>query len=235
MVKKIILNGRSITYDLQIKSVKNINLRIRADGSVSVSANRLVPIEDIERFMRDKSEFILSALERYEKRRENMPKPSNLEDGDTVRILGRDRPIRLVEGKQNKVEFTDGTRSLILCVRDTDDVELKRRTVDKWQKELCAEVIEELCRRVYPIFEKKGIPFPELHFHKMKTRWGSCNPSGHSLNFNVSLINKPVTCIEYVVMHEFVHFLHPDHSREFYNELSSLMPDWKERKRILES
>ncbi|RXI67127.1 hypothetical protein DP121_13145 [Clostridium tetani] len=43
------------------------------------------------------------------------------------------------------------------------------------------------------------------------------------------------TCIDYVVLHELVHLVHFNHSKDFYDLLDDLMPDWKERKRILNS
>ena len=44
----------------------------------------------------------------------------------------------------------------------------------------------------------------------------------------------PRNCIEYVIMHEFCHFIHPNHSKLFYEFLTMLMPDWKIRKEILD-
>jgi len=66
MQRQIILNGKKIEYELQYKKVKNINLRIKPDCSVSVSANRRVPVADIEAFIVSKAEFILKALDKYE-------------------------------------------------------------------------------------------------------------------------------------------------------------------------
>ena len=40
--------------------------------------------------------------------------------------------------------------------------------------------------------------------------------------------------IEYVALHEFAHFIHPNHSKDFYNLVENLMPDWKERKQMLQ-
>lgn len=67
MTKYIILNGRKIEYDLQYKDVKNINLRIKGDGSVHVSANRRTQIEAIEDFMRSKAHLILKAIDNCKK------------------------------------------------------------------------------------------------------------------------------------------------------------------------
>ena len=68
----------------------------------------------------------------------------------------------------------------------------------------------------------------------MISRWGSCQPKRKILTFNIALLEAPLSCIEYVATHEFVHFLQPDHSRKFYQYLSMFMPDWKERKNELE-
>jgi predicted metal-dependent hydrolase len=55
------------------------------------------------------------------------------------------------------------------------------------------------------------------------------------ITLNKRLLEAPRNCIEYVVMHEFCHFIHPNHSKHFYGFLSMLMPDWKERKKLLEN
>jgi hypothetical protein len=68
----------------------------------------------------------------------------------------------------------------------------------------------------------------------MKSRWGSCLPSNNKVIFNLSLIKTPICCIEYVVLHELAHFKHQNHSKNFYNFITIFMPDWKERKKILD-
>ena len=186
--------------------------------------------------MISRADFILSALDRFESRPQNAPKAPEYTDGEAVTILGNNFILRVSEGKKNEVcpFFSDGY--IALSVKDASDAELCQRTFKKWQNEICKELITELCKRTYeenPIFTKKGIAFPALHFKTMRTRWGSCNSSGGSLNFNYTLIEAPIECIEYVVMHEFVHFLHPNHSKDFYNALTALMSDWKARKEIL--
>ena len=64
----------------------------------------------------------------------------------------------------------------------------------------------------------------------MKSRWGSCNFKKGTLNFNLYLIDQPVECIEYVVMHEFAHLIQPDHSPAYHALITALMSDWKARK-----
>lgn len=65
MIKEINLKDRTIKYNLQYKKVKNINLRIKSDGTVNVSANKNVPQKIIDDFMNSKADFILRALDKY--------------------------------------------------------------------------------------------------------------------------------------------------------------------------
>lgn len=94
-------------------------------------------------------------------------------------------------------------------------------------------IILDMCEKVYPYYEKRGIEYPQIKFRKMKSRWGSCHSTKGILTFNTELKYAPLKCIEYVVWHEFTHFLQPNHSAKFYAELEKVMPDWKGyRKRL---
>lgn len=64
MTRTVTLSGRQVTYTLERKRVKNINLRVRTDGSVYVSARHGVAVSEIERFMLANTERILRAIDR---------------------------------------------------------------------------------------------------------------------------------------------------------------------------
>lgn len=232
MIKTINLNEREICYNLERKNVKNINLRIKANQSIYVSANFRVSDNTIEEFLYSKAEYILKALDHYADIAKYAPKLKQYVDGETFRILGHDLRLKVALGKRNIVK-SDGTY-ITLTVKDTNDHELKKKTMDKWIKNYCKEVLFAVCERVYPKFQKYGIDFPELRFRNMVSRWGSCQPKRKILTFNISLVEAPLLCIEYVVAHEFTHFLQPNHSKKFYAQLAMFMPDWRQRKRILE-
>lgn len=114
-----------------------------------------------------------------------------------------------------------------------------------WKKEQLLAIIGE-CHRslVIPRFsaltmtdeQRRFVMAPNaIRIHPMKTRWGSCNFKKGTLNFNLYLIDQPRECIEYVVMHEFAHFICPDHSPTYHALMTSLMPDWKARRVKLNS
>ena len=95
MIKRIKLLNKEIEYDLQIKSVKNINLRIKPDKTITVSANSRVPESKIERFILEKQEFILRALEKYGKMQKSLPKPKQYIDGETIKVFGQDLTLKV--------------------------------------------------------------------------------------------------------------------------------------------
>ena len=233
MINEIVLNGKRIEYDLQQKDVKNINLRIKADQSILVSANPQVPVTVIEDFILSKSEYILKALAHYEELAKYAPQPKQYVDGETFRILGHNRRLKVVEGKQNKVESDESY--ITLTVKNTNDFALKKRTMDRWLMKICKETVQSLCDAVYPKFQKYGVSYPCIRYRNMVSRWGSCQPKRCVLTFNYALVEAPVSCIEYVVVHEFVHFLHPNHSKRFYQQLAMFMPDWEKLKSLLET
>ena len=232
MIKQLEISGRILEYTLTRKKVKNLNLRVHRDGTVLVSANSGVSIEYIERFLWEKADFIFKAISHYAEIENITAAQKQYVDGESFRILGRDLRLKVLRGAKNEVK-SDGV-FITLRVKDPFDTGLKRNVFRKWFRDLCRETVTELCKAAYPKFSKYGVDFPEIKFRNMVSRWGSCMPRGKSVTFNYALATVPVSCIEYVVAHEFNHFLHPDHSPDFYRQLTVFMPDWRERKALLE-
>ena len=232
MQRKIEISGRILEYDLERKKVKNLNLRVRRDGTVAVSANSRVSIEYIENFLRGKADFIFKAISHYAEIENTDAASKQYVDGESFRIFGHDLRLKVLRGARNEVK-NDGV-FITLRVKDPFDLALKRSVFRKWFRNLCIETVTKLCEEAYPKFGKYGVAFPEIKFRNMVSRWGSCMPMAGRITFNYALASVPFVCIEYVVIHEFTHFLHPDHSPDFYRQLSVFLPDWRERKALLE-
>lgn len=65
-----------------------------------------------------------------------------------------------------------------------------------------------------------------------KTRFGSCSSSGN-ISFSWRLMLKPEAAIDYVVVHELAHLVEMNHSKKFYAVIEKVLPDYKERKKLL--
>jgi predicted metal-dependent hydrolase len=232
MNKIIYLDGRKVVYELDRKEVKNINLRIRYDCSVYVSANKKVADSVIEKYLQKKSAYILSSLDKYAKIAKYADNKHSYVTGESFRYLGKDLRLVVVPGK-NGVS-SDGVY-LTLSVTDIYNTALKEMLIDKWYNMQCREVSIRIIDETFRIFRKYNVAIPRLSLRNMVSRWGSCRPKKGIITLNKRLIETPRNAFEYVVMHEFIHFLYPNHSNNFYELLSTLMPDWKARKDLLET
>lgn len=230
-VRTVNFGSAEIQYVLERKKVKNINLRIKRDGTVKVSAASFVPAKRIDEFVLSKGEFILSALKKFSQRAEFSEDSIKYEDGDSFYIMGKCLYLKVLPGKPG-VEADGGY--IYLTLPDTDDTAKKKRLMEKFRDEECMLNFGEILDEIYPVFSKMGVEKPQLKIRKMESRWGSCAYGKGVITLNKRLMAAPRECIEYVIVHEMCHFIHPDHSSRFHNLVASIMPDWKERKNILE-
>jgi predicted metal-dependent hydrolase len=185
-------NG-ALEYQLTRKDVKNINIRVKPNGCILVSANTKVPIAYIDDLIRQREGFIVRARENYAKNKTNM--------------VPIDREVH------------------------------RKQLMKKYPKEYQLQFFGQICDEVQADFERSGyrVPFKELRIRYMTARWGSCQPRMGIITLNSCLMEKPRRAVEYVVLHEFAHFVHPNHSKDFYALVERLMPDWKQRKALLNS
>jgi len=152
--------------------------------------------------------------------------------GEKLSLLGTQHILYVKKGIRNYAADSDG--NITLYVTDTDDYELKYKTYITWLRSQCLPLMTLLCKRAYDEhYGKLGIDFPTIKVKDMRSRWGSCIPSKKILTFNVHLMEYPLPAAEYVVAHEFTHFLQANHSARFYAELARYMPDYKQRERLL--
>ena len=228
---KIQLKNFTLTYLLESKQVKNINLRIKSDGSVCVSANNRVPVSRIEDFIIEKQDYIERAIQECSEKNTQELASKQYVDGETFGFLGKSLSLKVKESETERVE-TDGTY-LYLYLKQTENFTKKEHLVRKWFQEQTVQVFSEIIEKIYPQFETYGVPYPKITIRSMTSRWGSCQTVEARITLNSWLIATPKECIEYVVVHEFAHFIHPNHSRQFWTFVESMMPDYRERKTML--
>lgn len=227
MICEIVLSGGVLRYELTRKRVRRINLRVRPDGSVAVSASARVPLEVIESFLRKKENFLMEAIKKTEEKKREI----FCAEGERIPYLGGELTLHFEKSHRYSASV-EGER-LSLRLREPEDLRAREAAVLRWKKETCAELAKGLMRRWYPVARSFGVPEPELRFRDMSSRWGSCIPEKKIVTLNTRLLEFPQACMEYVLVHELCHFLQPDHSPAFYGWLDRFLPDWRERRKKL--
>lgn len=119
---------------------------------------------------------------------------------------------------------------ILLFVRPGSSAEKRGSIVDEWYRKLLQKEIEEL---VYKWSLRLHEPNIKWSIRKMKTRWGSCSPSKRSMLFNLDLARMPLSCVEYVVVHEFTHLKERYHNDHFKSLMSQQLPEWPKLKKYL--
>ena len=200
------------TYKVLIvkKNNKNTYIKIKDDLTIYVTTNYLTSKREIKTILDNEKEFLRNALSRTRKK---------LEKEDLFYYLGEKYDIILVPFENTDV--SDGK----IFVKDA-------KTLEKWLKKKTKRVFTERLEYNYNLFDE-DIPFPKLKIRSMKTRWGVCNKRDNSVTLNSKLIKYSLHEIDYVIIHELSHFVHFDHSREFWETVRLHMPDYKKSVAIL--
>lgn len=230
---KIVHEGKTITFFLERKKVKNINLRVKSDSTVVVSANRAVDYKYVEQFVIEKAPWIIKNLERFDKKQNGNGSLKYI-TGEIIDYRGGKYALSVIQVENNEEVFIDHDK-LFMFVKDEKDYNRKEKLYNRWYRDETLKIFERSMKRVYPLVAAHGIEKPSITIRKMKTRWGSCSVNKQKITLNSELVKTPEACVDYVVLHELAHFLYRKHDKQFYNFLSELMPDWKERRKTLKS
>lgn len=228
MKRNILLNGKTVEYELSVKKVKNINLRIRHDGTVSVSASNRVPIGVIESFLISKADVILSALDRFS--RITLSAPS-FDDGEKALVLGEEYVIDNQTGRKPEALVSE-RGELVIFTRDGSGDERKKALMALYG-DICKKDIFSMCEEAFEDFSGVLKDMPNIRFRKAKRRWGSCHAAKNTIYLNKLLAAVPRECVRYVIYHEFTHLIHFNHSKSFYEELSKRLPEHRKLKKKL--
>ena len=91
---------------------------------------------------------------------------------------------------------------------------------------------EYIPKRVEYYHAFTGGQYTKITIRDQKTRWGSYSSNG-TLSFSFRLMMAPPRILDYVVVHELCHLTHMNHSKEFWNMVETILPDYKEHRKWL--
>ncbi|MDQ2086069.1 SprT family zinc-dependent metalloprotease [Herbivorax sp. ANBcel31] len=230
---KINYGGKTIEFELHRKNVKNINLNIKPDMTIAISAKKEVPLDYIQRFVEGKAPWILKNVSYFKNVQPEYVTGKDYVSGETFKYLGKQYRLKVEETEDEEiVKYYQGF--IYIYVNDKKDYKRKEKLLNNWFRRKAETNFNDSLNRVYPVIEKYGVKKPEIQIRTMKARWGSCLKGKNTILLNFELIKAPKFCIEYVVLHELIHFKYRNHDAKFYDFITSLMPDWKQRKEILD-
>lgn len=220
-------DGRSYPVILERKRVKNINLHVRTDGSIYVSAARHVPEAVILAFLEKNAARFTAASDSIREKRRNQ----ELSDGAAVAWLGEKLYLKWNPKPCPTVHAGD---TLTVFARTPEEAAYAFR---QWRETECLALFRQLNDEVHAAFRAAGyaVPHARIEVKDMTSRWGSCTAAKGRISINIRLMQYPLGCIRGVFYHEYAHFLHQNHSAAFYAVLRRMYPDYDRYDAILKA
>ena len=227
-----LLNIGSLPIVIERKKVSSCRLKVYPSQKIKLSVPSETSSEWIDNFLQNKKDWITKKLEVFTKTK-GYETTNIIHNGMSIRMLGRDMIFYIKKSIKKSVSVKD--RTICIEVSDTSNEQEIMRLFEVWWRKQAFEVYEESIKKLYPIIKKHDINKPVLLIKKMKTLWGSSSPHKGTITINQYLLKAKRACIEYVILHEIIHFLILRHNQKFYDLLTLYMPDWKERKKTLDT
>ena len=226
-----------ISFVLERKRVKNVNLRVRRDGTVYVSAPKHEPLERIRGLVEEKRPWIERRQALQAERRSLLP--VSWDSGETLQVWGKPCELVLEQAKsarQEHVECADGLVLLYVSPRWREEppfseaVEHREKLVRSWQADEVRHLAEPLLERYA---QQLQVQPSKLRTRTMSSRWGSCNVKTGAITLNTRLAEYEPICLESVVVHELCHLIERGHNARFYAEMDHVFPAWREAHELL--
>ena len=218
----------NIPVEVVKKEIKNMHLSVLPpEGRVRVSAPETVSDESIIMFVRTKLGWIKKQQEKFELQ----PRQSERQyiSGETLYVWGRQYFLQVEYSYKGNSLVLSGDKA-VLTVRKESTPKQRENFVNEWYREKLKTEVD----KYLPKWERiTGLKCSSWQSKYMTTKWGTCNTSTKKIWLNLQLAKKPIECLEYVILHELAHLRVKDHGPEFVAILDGHMPQWQERRRLL--
>lgn len=221
----------SLPVEISFKDIKALRLKVFPGAEIKLSVPLNTPEEFITNFLNQKLPWINKQLDVFG-RTAAIEKENFIRSGTATRILGRQLAIKIIPAARKRI-IRDDHWLLIYTTEPDAQENIDKQFFNWWQKNSKQYFLSQL-EKMFSIVQKYGVSMPDLRVKQMQTLWGSCSRKHNAVNLNYYLYKAPVACVEYVILHELLHFIYPRHDKGFYETLTVLMPDWQERKRLLD-
>lgn len=227
MTASIDFGSKKITFRLQYTKRKSLGITVTPEMDVLVSAPEDAPLAKVKEKVRHRAPWIIKQQGYFLSFHPKTP-PRKFINGESHLYLGRNYQLKIVAGKIEQVRYKG--RFIETITKDKSKV---KSILKKWYRSKAKDKFAEIAEPLIQRFKKYKVEPTGLYLQEMTTRWGSCTPSGKII-LNPELIKAPKACIEYVIIHELCHLIHPNHTQKFFDLQTKEMKDWEKWKGKLE-
>jgi predicted metal-dependent hydrolase len=203
---------------------RTVELRVERDGTLAIRAPVGTKRSVLERIVREKRGWLLEKLAQRRLLQSELVVKEYV-SGEGFAYLGRRYPLLLVDDQDESLKLERGR------------FRLRRRDVDRGREQFVAWYIARggpwIARRIGPLAARVGARPSEVIVRDLGRRWGSCTHGSGRIRIHWAMMLMPPGIVDYVLVHELVHLIEPNHSSAFWLRVERAMPDFRRRKQWL--
>ena len=225
--------NKKLPVDIIYRNRKSVTIKVMPKDKIQIIAPNKVSKEVIEKILNKNTNWILSKLNGFKDFDDSFMK-RNYVDDEVYYYMGKPRYLKIIKDKnidnQNKKNYNYiELRGANIEIRTNNwDKDYLKESLKKWYKIQSEEVLMD---RI-DFLRKRSEDFRKIEPEIVKVKeqkkiWGSCNTK-KTIYINSKISMLPVEAIDYIIVHEFCHILHMNHSKEFYKAVEKIIPNYKE-------
>ena len=218
------------TLDIQLhrKKIKNLHISVLPpDGAIRVSAPESMTDNAIRMAVVGRIPWIRQQQREFDQQARQSER--QMVSGECHYLWGKRHRLEVIV-RAGRQEVKVGNNKIYLYVNAGTTTDNKALVLSEYYREI-------LKARIAPLLdhwqERVGVTAQGWGVKRMKTKWGSCHTTSKRVWLNLELAKKPPECLEYILVHELVHLRERHHNDRFQAYMSEYLPDWRERKHLL--
>ena len=251
------LDFEGLEVNIQRKKIKKLYLKIsNKNGEIILCAPLNISENFIVNFITEKLQWIKENQQKIHHKKKSLD--IEYVESENIKFLGEIYQIKLIQSsKKPQVKLIKNQNLISKTYQENSQLNLfdyseslqntncnqiifdsidvltkiqKLKLLEKFYRQSLQEILQELSKKWQKILQ---IEANFIGIKKMRTRYGSCNARQKNIWISLNLIHYPIECIEYVLLHEFLHFFEQNHGKKFYALMNKFMPEWQNYQKIL--
>ncbi len=202
---------------------KTLQLRVDGDGKIIVRAPLEAPDGYIDKFIEQRSEWILEKKKEISRKKKEMPR-YKFENGEKFKCFGVEYTLRI----RNNQEYDLMQKNSNLFLRERARIAGKE-LIKAWYKDHSKIYFRN---RTAFFADQLGLKYNQVKVSNALRKFASCSAKGN-LNFSWRLALAPTEIADYIIIHELAHLVEFNHSKRFWKLVGKIMPDYKKKEKWL--
>jgi predicted metal-dependent hydrolase len=217
-----------LTVEVDRKDIKNAHLGVYPpNGRIRVATPLAMSNDSVRLLVISKINWVKKQIKAFA-HQERETKREYL-SGESHYFFGKRYLLDVIQTNGRSTVAISGNY-IQLFINGESTREQRLAIMEEWYR---TELKKEASKFIENWQTNLGLSDIDWEIRKMKTQWGSCLPELKKIILNSELAKQPYHSLEYVIVHELLHFKVSEHNDNFFSLLDKKIPNWRSLKEEL--